>query len=216
MKKIILVTITTLLVSCKHGKQAESQQTMGVDTAAIELRTNRKLISIDTIMLHPEERKHLARYIKFERKSMKQSIKDMLDYEIGDGFEVLHFLSDEYDCLYDCPDIYIQLYQSEFDRLHKYLLTFPKGESKSESKIKIKGKFNQIIHRTINSLQDCFIVTTEAKSDSLSSKSSMRKIQLNYETKEMIYHRHHYHSCQTHPDDYYNIIWKNQQDRIIK
>ena len=209
IKKIILVALTTLLVSCKHGKQAEPQQKTGIDTAAIELRTNRKLISIDTIMLHPEERKHLARYMKLERKSMKQSIKDMLDYEIGDGFEVLHFLSDEYDCLYDCPDIHIQLYQSEFNRLHEYLLTFPKGESKSESKIKIKRKYNQFIHKTINSLQDSFVVTFESRLDSSSSKGTMRKMQLDYETKEMTYHRHHNNGCQTHPDDYYNIIWKN-------
>lgn len=35
MKKIILIAMTILLVSCKHGKQAEPQQKAVIDTAAI-------------------------------------------------------------------------------------------------------------------------------------------------------------------------------------
>lgn len=208
MKKIILVTITTLLVSCKHGKQTEPQQTMGVDTAAIELRTNRKLISIDTLELNSLQRNGLRRYLSEEREHVKQIMEFALDYEIGDGFEVLHFLPDEYRCFFICSDLHIQLYKPEFDKLYKYLLTF-KGESESE----IKDKENNIAHRTTVSLRDCFVANLDTDCRSKRYHDKDVTLRLDYKTRSMTYHNHNSYFCQTHLENYYNRLWKEQQKK---
>ena len=207
MRIISILVIVLLMVSCKQDKRIGINQTTGIDTAAIELRTHRKLISIDTMMLHPQEREHLAFYLKTERNIVKENVMVAFDHEIGDDFEVLHFLSDKHNCHYNCPDIHIQLYDSEYERLYEHLHTFPKGESKSE----IKDTKNNIAQRTIVSLKDGFSATIDAECESSSCKGYEMTLQLDYKTKEMTCHIHHRDVCQTHPEDFYNRIWKRQR-----
>lgn len=198
--------VVVCIMAC-NGKQIGVNQTTGIDTTAIELWTHRKLISIDTMMLHPQEREHLAFYLKTERNMVKKYVRFAFEYEIGNDFEVLHFLSDKHNCHYNCPDIHIQLYDSEFERLYEYLHSFTQGESKS----KIKDMEKNVAQRTIVSLKDCFSATIDAECESSSCEGYKITLQLDYKTKEMTCHIHHRDVCQTHPEDFYNRIWKRQR-----
>lgn len=71
MKQILSVMIIGILLfsSCRQEGQMKRLNATIVDTAAVELRTHRKLIWIDTTMLDQGQRELLRRHLEIERKT---------------------------------------------------------------------------------------------------------------------------------------------------
>ena len=84
MKKIILIAITILLVSCKHGKQAELQQKTDIDTAAIKLRLKaHRGASGDSIKLaHNKVVESSPEYQRILPEVMKEVYTKYVEYKI--------------------------------------------------------------------------------------------------------------------------------------
>ena len=210
MRKVIpLFVILSLCftVSCQEQKAKEEE---GMFTKAeyedIEKRTQRKIIRVDTTVLYQIEKSSLEASLEEERITLKRGVKLAIGYEIGDGFEVIHFRSDrEKSCHYACPDLYVQLTQNEYDSLMNYVSnTFPKGESNDS----IKDKKGNSYHRKIRINTSGIDLLLEG--DDKCHKEKIRLTTYN-EARALTYHFHHLYFCQTHAPNLYETFWMIQQ-----
>ena len=203
-----LLTIVFMFVAFSCQRQQVKEQE-GLFTKAeyedIEKRTHRKIIHVDTTTLYPNEKSSLEASLEEERTTLKSGIKLALGYEIGDGFEVIHFRSDSNSCHYSCPDLYVQLTKYEYERLTKYIIdTFPKGESNDNVKDKAGKSFARKIGITTCGIELLLEGNERCHKEEL-------RLTTNNETRALTYHFHHLSFCQTHPPTLYETIWMIQQ-----
>ena len=76
----------------------------------------------------------------------------------------------------------------------------------------IQEKENKVTLRVIDSWRDSLLVIMERDCDSKSCNGITMKMLFNYETKDMAYHCHHHYFCQTHPGNFYNMMWEIQNN----
>ena len=139
-------------------------------------------------------------------------MKLCLDYELNDSsYAVLHFRYDEkYDCPLDCPDMYIQLSDSEYKKLKEHIKKIPK---KIYNNV-VSNRYETYHQRTISSTADYFLVKLEEiRSDTL-YRGVERFLRIGYKNKDVTYHIHHHFGCQTHMTPQpYERIWRKQQKK---
>lgn len=182
------------------------------DSAEIEKRSHREIINIDVPKLNIRELKHLKDYLKNEKYIICDGMKLCLDYELNDSsYAVLHFRYDEkYDCPLDCPDMYIQLSDSEYKKLKEHIKKIPK---KIYNNV-VSNRYETYHQRTISSTADYFLVKLEEiRSDTL-YRGVERFLRIGYKNKDVTYHIHHHFGCQTHMTPQpYERIWRSQQKK---
>lgn len=204
--RLLVIMVICFTVSCQKQKAYEEE---GMFTKAeyedIEKRTQRKIIHVDTTTLYPSEKSSLEASLEEERATLKEGIKLALGYEIGDGFEIIHFRSDSNSCGYSCPDFYVQLTTDEFKHLVNYVHdTFPNGDSEDN----IKDDGGKSFHRRIG-IKECGIEFLLEGNEKCHNEELRLKI--DNDTKALTYHFHHFYLCQTHTPSLYETIWMIQQ-----
>lgn len=193
-------------VSCQKQKANEEE---GMFTKAvyenIEKRTQRKIIHVDTTTLYPSEKSSLEAFLEAERATLKKGMKLALGYKMRNGFEVIHFRSDSNSCHYSCPDLYVQLTTDEYKHLVNYVHnSFPNSNSEDI----IKDDEGKSFHRRLE-IKECGIELL-LEGNERRYKEELR-LKIDYGTKALTYHFHHFFLCQTHTPSLYETLWMIQQ-----
>ena len=219
MKKIIiLLGIIGIFVSCQKGGQTENcTWPTSDDSVYIEKISNRKIIDIDTTILHAEDRQELNDRLENERVYVDSIMRMAFDDEMPEGYCVVHFFyKEQFNCHMICPDMFVYLSDSTLVSLKKNLNQFPKEETKdsliTENFRKIDSEDKQdTIYRTIKTEGNDYIVTLEGKCwGSCSGFTTI--VHVYCEEKYVTIHEHHRYFCQTHdPISYYEYLWRWQQ-----
>lgn len=207
--KIISLLAALFLITAVSCQRQQVKVQEGMFTKAeydnIEQRTTRKIIRVDTAALDSVSKERLRLFMESERICLKNGLKLALGYEMGDGFEVIHFKYDRHYCHMDCPDLYVQLTNAEYENLMNYVLNnFPSGESKDD----VKDDEGRTYHRRIGITACGVELLLEA--DYNDRKREVWLITEN-ETRALTYHSHAHFLCQTHAPNYYYRLWKSQQ-----
>ena len=209
MKKVILLLVIMAIcftVSCQKQKANEEEGMFTKEEYEnIEKRTQRKIIRVDTTTLYPSEKSSLEAALEVERATLKKGMKLALGYIMRDGFEVIHFRSDSNSCHYSCPDLYVQLTTDEYKHLVNYVHnSFPNSNSEDI----IKDDEGKSFHRRLE-IKECGIELL-LEGNERRYKEELR-LKIDYGTRALTYHYHHFFLCQTHTPSLYETLWMIQQ-----
>ena len=193
-------------VSCQKQKANEEEGMFTKEEYEnIEKRTQRKIIRVDTTTLYPSEKSSLEAALEVERATLKKGMKLALGYIMRDGFEVIHFRSDSNSCHYSCPDLYVQLTTDEYKHLVNYVHnSFPNSNSEDI----IKDDEGKSFHRRLE-IKECGIELL-LEGNERRYKEELR-LKIDYGTRALTYHYHHFFLCQTHTPSLYETLWMIQQ-----
>ena len=106
---IAMALVMWIFVVLKNNRSNIYGHLSREDSLYIESITGRRIIGdIDTTFISPYMRPTLERFLKQERRFVKQSVSYALDYNLSDCFSVVHFFYDEdLNYHYDYPDLYV-------------------------------------------------------------------------------------------------------------
>ena len=210
---IIVLAFLVLIVGTVWMQRRSGNTSVGLltkqDSIEIEQLTGRKIIGeIDTTLFAPFEREYFAFDIKHEKDFVTNTLIRALDYNISDGFSVIHFFyDDKLSCPKDCPDIYVWLSDREAVRLQKYISRIAEGDSL----ITIRG---DSILRRIRHLDNTLSVTLGEEYHN-GREGSTTIIKFGF--RSLLIHSHHHHFCQTHmTPGWYERMWIAQNERKKK
>ena len=203
---IAMALVMWIFVALKHNRSNIYGHLSKQDSLYIERITGRKIIGdIDTTFISPYMRPTLERFLKQDRRFVKQCVSYALDYNLSDCFSVVHFFYDEdLNCHYDCPDLYVWLYDCEAKKLRSHI----KCLGNSTNLLIEKG---DTIHRKIR-IGRIMIKSTLEGSCSGSCNGFTTTLMFNPQMNNITIHNHHQYFCQTHmTPGFYENAWNEYQ-----